>query len=44
MATTQLPDSLLVKDYIDGNEKALAILIERHQSKLYGFILFENFK
>ena len=38
MATTQLPDALLVKQYIDGNENALAILIERHQSKIYGFI------
>ncbi|WP_428225370.1 RNA polymerase sigma factor [Flavobacterium sp.] len=38
MAMTQLPDALLVKQYIDGNENALAILIERHQSKIYGFI------
>jgi RNA polymerase sigma-70 factor, ECF subfamily len=38
MAITQLPDALLVKNYIDGNENALAILIERHQSKVYGFI------
>lgn len=38
MAFTQLPDALLVKQYIDGNENALAILIERHQSKIYGFI------
>ena len=38
MATTQLPDALLVKDYIDGNENALAILVNRHQSKIYGFI------
>jgi RNA polymerase sigma-70 factor (ECF subfamily) len=38
MATVNLPDALLVKNYIAGDEKALAILIERHQSKIYGFI------
>ena len=38
MATTQIPDALLVKNYIAGNENALAILINRHQSKIYGFI------
>lgn len=38
MATTQIPDALLVKNYMAGNENALAILINRHQSKIYGFI------
>ena len=38
MATTQLPDAILVKNYIDGDENALAILVKRHQSKIYGFI------
>ncbi|MDI9309657.1 MAG: sigma-70 family RNA polymerase sigma factor [Limnohabitans sp.] len=38
MATNQLPDALLVRNYIDGEENALAILIERHQAKIYGFI------
>jgi len=38
MATTQIPDALLVKNYIAGDEKALATLIEIHQSKIYGFI------
>lgn len=38
MATTQTPDALLVKSYIDGNESALSILINKHQSKIYGFI------
>ena len=38
MATTQTPDALLVKSYIEGNELALSILITRHQSKIYGFI------
>lgn len=31
-------DSLLVKDYINGNEAAIAVLIKRHQQKLYSFI------
>ena len=38
MTTTQTPDALLVKNYIDGNENCLSILIQRHQSKIYGFI------
>ena len=38
MATTQLPDALLVKNYMAGDENALVILINRHQSKIYGFI------
>lgn len=38
MATTQTPDALLVKSYIDGNENALSLLISRHQAKIYGFI------
>ena len=38
MATTQIPDALLVKNYIAGNENALSILIKTHQSKIYGFI------
>lgn len=38
MATVQTPDAVLVKNYIAGNESALAILINRHQSKIYGFI------
>ena len=38
MANIQLPDALLVKNYIDGDENALTILINRHQSKIYGFI------
>ena len=33
-----LPDAVLVKNYISGDESALASLIERHQSKIYGFI------
>ena len=38
MANLVLPDAVLVKNYISGDESALASLIERHQSKIYGFI------
>lgn len=38
MANVPTPDALLVKSYIAGDENALAVLINRHQSKLYGFI------
>lgn len=38
MAIKQLPDALSVKNYIDGNETALEVLIHRHQAKIYGFI------
>ncbi|MDI1304346.1 MAG: sigma-70 family RNA polymerase sigma factor [bacterium] len=38
MANTQLPDASLVQDYVSGNEDALAALIKRHESKIYGFI------
>ncbi|WP_306352730.1 RNA polymerase sigma factor [Flavobacterium sp. '19STA2R22 D10 B1'] len=38
MANVVLPDAELVKSYVAGNETALATLIERHQSKIYGFI------
>lgn len=38
MANIPLLDALLVKNYINGDENALATLIERHQSKIYGFI------
>jgi RNA polymerase sigma-70 factor (ECF subfamily) len=38
MADIQLPDALLVKNYVEGDENALTILINRHQSKIFGFI------
>lgn len=38
MATVNIPDALLVKNYVAGDENALAALISRHQSKIYGFI------
>ncbi|MFD2909558.1 RNA polymerase sigma factor [Flavobacterium ardleyense] len=38
MANLVLPDAVLVKNYINGDESALSVLITRHQSKIYGFI------
>ena len=38
MAINQLTDAVLIRKYIEGEESALGILIERHQSKIYGFI------
>jgi len=38
MAKTQLPDAILVNNYIAGDENSLAVLVERHQSKIYGYI------
>jgi RNA polymerase sigma-70 factor (ECF subfamily) len=38
MANLQIPDALLVKNYVEGNENALSTLIKRHESKIYGFI------
>lgn len=38
MANVVIPDAVLVKNYVGGDESALAVLIKRHQSKLYGFI------
>ena len=38
MANVQIPDALLVKNYVAGDESALATLITRHQSKIFGFI------
>lgn len=32
------PDSKLVSDYINGNERSLEILIKRHQQRLFSFI------
>lgn len=33
-----ITDAILVQRYISGDEQALATLIERHQSKIFGFI------
>lgn len=38
MTNVQTPDALLVKNYVAGDESALAELINRHQAKVYGFI------
>ncbi|MBP1225709.1 RNA polymerase sigma factor [Flavobacterium sp. 1355] len=38
MADLHIPDALLVRNYVEGNENALATLIKRHESKIYGFI------
>jgi RNA polymerase sigma-70 factor (ECF subfamily) len=38
MANVQIPDALLVNNYVNGDENALTILINRHQSKIFGFI------
>jgi len=38
MIDMNIPDSLLVKKYLDGNEDALATLIKRYKSRIYGFI------
>ena len=35
---SSFPDSKLVKDYIQGDENSLEILIHRHKSKIYNFI------
>lgn len=38
IANIQMPDALLVQDYIAGNEESLSVLIKRHESRIYGFI------
>ena len=38
MANLVLPDAVLVKNYMSGDESALPTLIQRHQSKIFGFI------
>ena len=44
MANVQTHDALLVKEYVAGNETALATLINRHQSKIYGFTFIKVIK
>ncbi|MDR0227961.1 MAG: sigma-70 family RNA polymerase sigma factor [Flavobacteriaceae bacterium] len=39
MKYQDIPDALLVHNYIQGDERALEVLIKRHQTKIYGFIL-----
>jgi RNA polymerase sigma factor (sigma-70 family) len=43
MRTELIKDAELVKSYIEGNENALAILINRHKQKIYSFIYSKVF-
>jgi len=38
MRKYKLQDAVLVSDYISGNENALAILIKRHEQRIFSFI------
>lgn len=38
MVHATMSDSSLIQCYIAGNEKALEVLIQKHQSKIFGFI------
>ncbi|WP_427873789.1 RNA polymerase sigma factor [Flavobacterium sp. MMS24-S5] len=38
MTELNIPDSLLIKKYVEGNEEAFSKLINRHKSRIYGFI------
>lgn len=38
MQNHKTSDKILVKNYIEGNERSLEILITRHKQKIYGFI------
>jgi len=39
MEMLKLPDSKLVSMYMKGNESCLEVLINRHQEKIYGYII-----
>jgi RNA polymerase sigma-70 factor (ECF subfamily) len=39
MNTQTLSEAQLIRNYISGNENALAVLIERHKHKIFGFII-----
>lgn len=41
--TTTTRDAVHVRNYINGDEKALAILIERHEQRIYSFIYSKVF-
>lgn len=43
MNNTKVPDSSLIRDYLDGNENALGALINRHQHRIYSFIFSKVF-
>ncbi|KAF2080919.1 RNA polymerase sigma factor [Flavobacterium sharifuzzamanii] len=38
MIDLNIPDSVLIKKYLEGNEEALSTLIKRHESRIYSFI------
>lgn len=38
MSYINLSDAQLINKYISGNENSLSVLIDRHQSRIYGFI------
>ena len=38
-----ITDAVLVKNYIDGDESSLSILINRHKQKIYSFIYSKVF-
>ena len=39
MKPLQIDEAQLIRNYISGDENALAILIERHKHKIFGFII-----
>jgi RNA polymerase sigma-70 factor (ECF subfamily) len=39
MDLLQLSDSELISAYVAGNEKSLEVLVNRHQAKVYGYIM-----
>ncbi|GAB2768535.1 RNA polymerase sigma factor [Salinimicrobium soli] len=43
MENIEANDAFLVKSYIEGNEHALSILINRHQHRIYSFIFSKVF-
>lgn len=43
MRNELITDAVLVKNYIDGDENALSILINRHKQKIYSFIYSKIF-
>ncbi|TPN88664.1 RNA polymerase sigma factor [Aquimarina algicola] len=43
MENQVIPDSVLVVNYIKGDENALSILIERHKQRIYSFIYSKVF-
>jgi len=38
MQNQKTSDNILVKNYIEGDERSIAILIHRHKQKIYGYI------